>query len=43
LEDIVKRLKAPVGEAELILNLRKYMGGETARSTKMNEQVKKYA
>ena len=27
LEDIVKRLKAPVGEAELILNLRKYMGG----------------
>ena len=43
LEDIVKRLKAPVGEAELILNLRKYMGGENARATKMNEQVKKYA
>ncbi|MBN1571485.1 MAG: hypothetical protein JXA73_26855 [Acidobacteria bacterium] len=43
LEDIVKRLKAPVGEAELILNLRKYMGGESARSTKMNEQVGKYA
>jgi hypothetical protein len=44
LEDIVKRLKAPVGEAELILNLRKYMGGEgVARSAKTNEQVKQYA
>jgi hypothetical protein len=43
LEDIVKRLKAPVGEAELILNLRKYMGGGNARSSKMNEQVGKYA
>jgi hypothetical protein len=42
LEDIVKRLKAPVGEAELILNLRKYMGAATARTTKLNEQVKKY-
>jgi hypothetical protein len=43
LEDIVKRLKAPVGEAELILNLRKYMGGANAGNMKMNEQVKKYA
>ena len=43
LEDIVKRLNAPVGEAELILNLRKYMGGATARSAKMNEQVRKHA
>jgi hypothetical protein len=43
LEDIVKRLKAPVGEAELILNLRKYMGGAHAKNIKMNEQVKKYA
>ena len=43
LEDIVKRLKAPVGEAELILNLQKYMGGETHRSAKMNEQVRTYA
>ncbi len=43
LDDIVKRLKAPVGEAELILNLRKYMGGANARSTKMNEQVRKHA
>ncbi len=42
LEDIVKRLKAPVGEAELILNLRKYMGGEKSRSAKMNEQVSPY-
>lgn len=43
LEDIVKRLKAPVGEAELILNLQKYMGGETHQSAKMNEQVRTYA
>lgn len=43
LEDIVKRLKAPIGEAELILNLRKYMGGESARSEKTNGQVKKHA
>ncbi len=42
LEDIVKRLKAPVGEAELILNLQKYMGGEKSRSAKMNEQVGPY-
>ena len=43
LEDIVKRLKAPVGETELILNLRKYMGGESVRSMKANEQVRQYA
>jgi hypothetical protein len=43
LDEIVKRLKAPVGEAELILNLQKYMGGETSRSAKTNEQVRKYA
>ena len=43
LDEIVKRLKAPVGEAELILNLQKYMGGENTRSAKMNEQVRKYA
>lgn len=30
LEEIVQRLKAPVGEAELILNLREYMGGESS-------------
>jgi hypothetical protein len=43
LEDIVKRLKAPVGEAELILNLQKYMGGETSQSARMNQRVRKYA
>jgi hypothetical protein len=43
LEDIVQRLKAPVGEAELILNLRKYMGGEISPTGKMNGQVKPYA
>jgi hypothetical protein len=43
LEDIVKRLKAPIGEAELILNLGKYSGTENTRTAKMNEQVKQYA
>ncbi len=43
LEDIAKRLKAPVGETELILNLRKYIGGESSRPAKRNEQVKTYA
>ncbi len=43
LDDIVKRLKAPVGEAELILNLKKYMGGESSKAAKANEQVTPYA
>jgi hypothetical protein len=43
LDDIVKRLKAPIGEAELILNLGKYTGVEISRSAKKNEQVKPYA
>ncbi len=43
LNDIVKRLKAPVGEAELILNLQKFMGGDNPRSAKMNPQVNPYA
>jgi hypothetical protein len=43
LEDIVQRLKAPVGEAELILNIRKYMGGESSPAGKMNGQVKQHA
>jgi hypothetical protein len=43
LEDIVQRLKAPVGEAELILNLRKYMGGDNSPAGKVNGQVKQYA
>ena len=34
LEEIVRRLKAPVGEAELILNLSRYMGGENAPAGK---------
>ena len=42
LEDIVKRLKAPIGEAELILNLQKYKGGEKSRSARMNQQVSPY-
>jgi hypothetical protein len=42
LEEIVKRLKAPIGEAELILNLQKYMGGEATRPVKGNEQVNPY-
>jgi DNA-binding NarL/FixJ family response regulator len=43
LEDIAKRLKAPIGEAELILNLGKYMGGENAPAGKINGQVGQYA
>ena len=43
LEDIAKRLKAPVGEAELILNLGKYMGGENDPAGKTNKQVRQYA
>jgi hypothetical protein len=42
LEDIVKRLKAPVGEAELILNLSKYTSGEGSSSGTKNGQVKQY-
>jgi len=42
LEEIAKRLKAPVGEAELILNLRKYLDGERRPSVKRNEQVSPY-
>ena len=43
LAEIVKRLKAPVGEAELILNLSKYMGGEGSPAGKTHGQVKQYA
>jgi len=43
LQGIAKRLKAPVGEAELILNLRKYMGGESSPSGKINGQARQYA
>jgi hypothetical protein len=43
LEDIVKRLKAPVGETEMIINLHKYTIGAGSRSKGMNNQVKNYA
>jgi hypothetical protein len=43
LDEIVKRLKAPMGEAELILNLGRYMGSNAAQNAKINEQVGDYA
>jgi hypothetical protein len=43
LEDIVRRVKAPVGEAELILNLRKQLDTENPRAAKVNQQVGQYA
>jgi hypothetical protein len=42
LDDIAKRLKAPVGEAELIMNLSKYLDGKKRPSVKKNEQVTSY-
>jgi len=42
LEEIVTRLKAPIGEAELIMNLHKCVGGEP-KSSNTNRQVKQYA
>jgi hypothetical protein len=42
LEDIARRLKAPLGEAELILNLRKYLDRKNSRPAKMNKQVRPY-
>ena len=43
LSDIVKRLKAPVGEAELILNLGKYVKPECHIKGGSEKQVKEYA
>jgi hypothetical protein len=43
LEDIVKRLKAPVGETELILNLNKYRNYATGRTDKKMEQAVRHA
>jgi hypothetical protein len=43
LEDIVNRLKAPLGEAELILNLNKYRNITTGRADKRMEQVVHHA
>jgi hypothetical protein len=40
--DIAKRLKAPVGEAELIMNLSKYQGGKRRSSSPKKEQVGSY-
>ena len=42
LGDIAKRLKAPVGEAELILNLSQYLDGERRSSSQRKEQVGSY-
>jgi hypothetical protein len=43
LEEIVRRLKAPAGEAELILNLGKYMNLNNPQKAKINEQVGQHA
>lgn len=43
LEDIVKRLKAPIGEAELILNLGKYSVTSNKSRASNKEQVRQYA
>jgi hypothetical protein len=42
LDEIVHRLKAPAGEAELILNLGKYMNAENPQRPKINKQVGQY-
>jgi hypothetical protein len=42
LDEIVQKLKAPVGEAELILNLRQYTGGES-NLPNHKRQVTQYA
>ncbi len=41
--EITKRLNVPRGEAELILNLRKYMDVATPRAAKMNGESKRHA
>jgi hypothetical protein len=43
LEEIVRRLKAPAGEAELILNLGKYMNVDNPQNSKINKQVGQHA
>jgi hypothetical protein len=43
LEDIVKHLKAPVGEAELILNLGRYTDTEGPGKVRSEQQVRQYA
>ena len=43
IEEITKRLNVPRGEAELILNLRKYMDVATPRTAKSNGELKRHA
>ena len=43
LDDIVKRLKAPIGEAELILSLGKYANTENHGADRNEGQVRQYA
>ena len=43
LDEIVRRLNIPKGEAELILNLRKYIGGSGSRSDESSGDPRKYA
>jgi hypothetical protein len=43
LDEIVKRLNAPRGEAELILNLNKFAGMKSSRKNKGTEGIGQYA
>jgi hypothetical protein len=43
IEEIVKRLDVPRGEAELILNLRRFMDVATPKTAKAVGEVKRYA
>jgi hypothetical protein len=43
LDEIVRRLNIPKGEAELILNLRKYIGTPESRPDELSGDLKKYA
>ncbi len=42
-EEITKRLNVPRGEAELILNLRKYTNPAAPRATKSNGELRRHA
>ncbi len=42
-EEIVKRLGAPIGETETILNLQKYMAAENGRPAPGSGRVRKHA
>jgi len=43
LDEIVRRLNIPKGEAELILNLKKYIGASGSKTDETNGDLKKYA